>query len=696
MNNSDDRPIYRWTERAVPIALMLFMCAHTLPKAWKSLITDFPNYYLSARLAHEGYDTSRMYEWKWFEREKDHRDVDVRVIGLIPVTPFSTLFMWPITGATPLTAKRIWIVFNLMLVIPIGWMLRSMTDLSYRRIALAFALCFPFYRNLEFGQFYVVLLSLIVAACWAYLGGQEAIAGSLVAIAAACKVFPVLLFIFFLQRRSWRALTWGAVTGAAALGLSVLAFGWNVHRTYLEEILPWALRGEAMPPYEASSSISGLLHILFLFEPQWNQHPWHPSVLCYALLLPALQMLVLAPAILMIDRKDHAPERVMLEWSALLTASLAISTNPALYNFVLMVLPMCVLTALLIRRSQYGLVAILLITYIGTGLPVPATPGRMGLATLLHASRLPLILCILTLIYWLLWKDRGARGFVRDWSRLAWSVVIVLAVAFSTQSTFFRERAEQQEYAFRLPLKPQGYLNATPQTVGAGVGYVVFTLDGYLLIPMDPGAEPRDDDLSFQGGSEQLWVERARDSRSTIVNLENTSGIRIDDARDPMISTDGRSLAFVRDDHGQGRLMVRNTQASMNATDVALTPTGLNVYEASFLSDTVYAFSATADGGTPQVYVTDATHKNVPLALGESRYPALSFDGRWLAYSRFEHGAWNLSVRDQRTGMTRPIGNVPCNQIEPSWDLDSKSLLYGTDCGRSLWFTSIARRKVIP
>jgi hypothetical protein len=27
---------------------------------------------------------------------------------------------------------------------------------------------------------------------------------------------------------------------------------------------------------------------------------------------------------------------------------------------------------------------------------------------------------------------------------------------------------------------------------------------------------------------------------------------------------------------------------------------------------------------------------------------------------------------------------------------DSKTLLYSTDCGRSLWFTAIARRRVIP
>ena len=353
MDIAQHRRIACWIERGVLFLSLCYVCFHVMPRAWSGLVTDFPNYYMSARLAHEHYDTSRMYEWTWLQREKDQRAVDIRVIGLVPITPFSTLAVWPLTGFAPLTAKHIWILLNLALLGPICWMLRSMTRLSYQRIALAFSLSVPLYRNLQFGQFYVLLLLLIVAACWAYLRGYRALAGVLVAIAAACKIFPVLFFVFFLQRRDWRALAWGVITGVAAACVSVAVFGWNVHRTYLHEILPWALHGEAMPPYVPIASISGVLHRLFLFEPQWNPHPWHSSPLCYALLLPALQMLVLAPAILLIRRTDSTRSRILLEWSALLTASLTISTIPASYNFVLMALPMCVVAAVLLRRRRY-------------------------------------------------------------------------------------------------------------------------------------------------------------------------------------------------------------------------------------------------------------------------------------------------------------------------------------------------------
>jgi Glycosyltransferase family 87/WD40-like Beta Propeller Repeat len=680
---------------------------HTLPRAWKILDTDFPNYYMSAHLAHEGYDTSRMYEWPWIEREKDHRAVDIRVIGLLPITPFSTLAMWPITGLAPLAAKHIWILLNLALLVPLGWLLGSLTGLSYQRVALALALCFPLHRNLSFGQFYIVLLLLIVAACWAYLRGFSGLAGMLVAIAAMCKIFPALLFVFFLRRRDWRALTWGCLTGLAAVAASIAVFGWNVHSTYLREILPWTLHGEALPPYMANASISGVLHRLFLSEPQWNPHPWHYSPLAYALLLAGLQMLGMAPAILLIRSNDSSRTRILLEWSALVTASLAISTIPALYNFVLISFPACVLAAILLRQKQYRWLVALLIVYIGIGLPMPSSDKMTGFAALLYLIRLPLMFALLLGIYALLWRDRSPISTSRDWTRPIWAGGLVLSALVTAFSTYHRESAVRSEYAYRVPLGAEGLLNGSPRSTSAGVRYIAFTSTGYHLVPerqtqsWSGSAADVPDDLSFSNLSgkalpEDIWVEEAISPHSQIVNLQQPSQVVVNDAREPLLSADGQNLAYVRDDHGQGRLRLRRTFQSVGTSDIALTPPWLNVYEASFVSEQEYAFSAVDHGHPPQIYLRDAKHTNVPLELGESRYPALSPDGRWLAYSHLDSGGWNLWLRNQGTGATRRVGDVPCNQIEPAWEDDSKTLLYSTDCGRSLWFTAIARRRVIP
>lgn len=691
-----------WAERAVLLLLSLYLCLHTMPRAWKGLVTDFPNYYLAAQLVHEDVDTSRMYEWNWLEREKDHRGIPIRVIGLVPITPFSTLFVWPLTALKPLAAKRIWIICSLALLVPIGWMLRTMTGLSYQRIALLFALNFPLYRNLEFGQFYIVLLLLITAACWAYMRGQQTLAGGLVAVAAAAKIFPVLFIVFFLQRRAWRALTAGALVATASAILSISAFGWSVHRTYLQEILPWTLHGEAMPPYVVNASVSGILHVLFLNEPQWNPNPWHFSVLAYSILQPLLQMLLLAPAILLIRRDDGSPRRIMLEWSALLTASLAISTIPASYNFVLMVLPACVLIAILLEARRYAWLAALLAAYIGIGFPMPNPSSVKGLEIFLYTPRLPLMIGVLAGIYVHLRAGMPISGLFRGWSRIAWTAAMALSVAFTVHSTYVRERDVRKEYAYRLPLPIQGFRNANPQSSGTGVDFIAFTLDGYHLVSSEGkhlpvgGAADADDDLSFDSASGHLLVERAGIAQSTIADLLRPELAVIPGGRDPALSVDSQSLAYIRDDHGRGRLIERSFFQTDSPADVELTPATLNVFEAAFHSPTDYAFAASTENQPPRIYLTSSAGTNQDLGLGESRYPALSPDGRWLAYSHFDRGAWNLWLRDQGTGATQRIGNVPCNEIQPSWESDSKTLLYSTDCGRSLGFTAVAERRAIP
>jgi hypothetical protein len=320
----------------------------------------------------------------------------------------------------------------------------------------------------------------------------------------------------------------------------------------------------------------------------------------------------------------------------------------------------------------------------------------------LYVPRLPLMIAVLFGTYALLWRGNPKGRMVRDWWRYAWTAAMTAAVLLSARSTLHLERAEREEYAYRLPLQMQGFLNSTPRSTTNGVSYIAFTLAGYHLITegangvqTDSSGNSADDDLSFGIDFGHVLVERASDSGSRIVDLQNPSLTLVDHAREPMISTDGRDLAFLRDDHGRGRLILR-TAFPWSANEVRLTPLQWNVYEASFLSESDYAVSAAEEDALPKIFVTDATHKNVPIMIAESRYPALSPDGRWLAYSHLYHGVWNLWLRDEKSGFARRIADVPCNQIQPSWESDSKTLLYGTDCGRSVWFTAISRRKVLP
>ena len=71
-------------------------------------------------------------------------------------------------------------------------------------------------------------------------------------------------------------------------------------------------------------------------------------------------------------------------------------------------------------------------------------------------------------------------------------------------------------------------------------------------------------------------------------------------------------------------------------------------------------------------------------------------DGRWLAYSQLEDGNWHLWLRDMATGNAQQLSQAQCNNTEPAWAADSKTLYYASDCGRGLWFSVICKRRVAP
>jgi Tol biopolymer transport system component len=106
--------------------------------------------------------------------------------------------------------------------------------------------------------------------------------------------------------------------------------------------------------------------------------------------------------------------------------------------------------------------------------------------------------------------------------------------------------------------------------------------------------------------------------------------------------------------------------------------------------------SATKGDATSGLYEIRGVDHLELIPAGEARYPAISPDGRWLAFSTFRSGYWNLSLRDLDTGAMRRLTNVSCDQTFPAWLPDSRTLLYSSDCGRALGFSAICRRRFLP
>jgi hypothetical protein len=682
--------VYKRVSEGALLALLgvlgLLLLGYTLPRAWRSLNTDFPNYYLAARLVREGVDPSRAYDWIWLQREKDHRNIDQPVVGLVPITPFSTLAMWPIAGLPPLVAKHAWLILNLAFLVPIAWLMRSVTGLSLLQVGCLMGLCFPLHRNFLYGQYYVVLLGILTAACWAVQRQRNYLAGSLLALGVAVKIFPVILALHFVKKKNWAALIACLFTGILCAVASIAVFGWSLHRTYLLQVLPGTLRGEALDPYNlTSSSLSSLLHRLFIFEPQLNAHPALHAPWLFAILHPALEFALLLPALLWIDDRASSANRTSLEWSALLLATLTFTPLPASYHFTVLILPVAIICGYLVQERRSALLIIVIALYLAVGYPGWNTAPVDGWKALLHVKRLYALILLTTVALSLM--KTGTRVRPRIW----WLAGAAVALTISIVSGLKHQHDLFDDYPYRVPMGRQMFLAAQPVPQGSEIQTIALLRSGYRRTTIDDdtvrisAAVSANDELSLTVGGGQLWTEVVG-VRSI---LESSSGPSILDAESPATLSDGNELAFLREIDGRKQLFVGGQQLT--------TPTsGWNLEEIANSPNGSIVVAATKNRGESHLYSVMGVDQLELIPVGEARYPAISPDGRWLAFSTFQSGYWNLSLRNFSTSEVRRLTTVGCNQTQPAWLPDSKTLLYSSDCGRAQAFPAICKRRFLP
>jgi len=684
--------VCEWTLLAV---LLMQMGLRTAPKAWHTVGGDFSSYYLTALLTSEHYDTTRIYEWIWLQRQKDHRVIDQRIIGLIPATPFSTVFVYPFALMPALAAQHCWLVVNLGLLLATLALLRSLTGFSWNHLFLVAALSGPLRANFLLGQYYVLLLFLLTLAGWLYLGQKRFAAGLLVGLATGLKVFPIIYFLLFLRKRDWRALAGGVVACLGCFAVSILVFGWELNGIYLSQILPAAFRGEALGPYNLqAASLSSLLHRLFIYEPQLNSHPAVNIPWMFSVLHPLLQMAVVAPAIFLTAPEEHNPRRVQLEWAAVLLASLAISTAAASYLFTLLILPVVLIWGSLREEGRHLWAAVLLLLYVVAGFVGGKTDRGEGWAALAAVPRLYVLILLVMFSYLVLLRLYQHNESKRD--RTSWIFAVVVVSVVGVVTNLRHQRGLYADYKWRIAEPAKVLMASHPAVQADAIPFIALLSNGYhSAVTHGDSVELSDasneDQLAITATNGERWVERAGKESTVRSTLAGRSDIR--HAESPIASSDGRWLAFLREDRGRARISVRALD-QRDSSDKLVTPPELNVLEMSFLPDGTLVFAANF-AGRPSLFITNREGGIQSLDIGIARYPSVSPDGRWLAYSQLQRGTWNLWLRNLTNGETKRLTNAECNDTEPVWTEDSRTLVYASDCGRGLWLSALCRRRVV-
>jgi hypothetical protein len=399
--------------------------------------------------------------------------------------------------------------------------------------------------------------------------------------------------------------------------------------------------------------------------------------------------------LLWIDTGKSSPVRISLEWSALLLATLTLTPLPASYHFTVLVLPVAILCGRLIQERRRALLVLVVALYLAVGYPGWNTAPGDGWQALLHVKRLYALVLLTTVAIYLIKNGTWERS--SKWWLAGGAAVLVFSIA----SGLKHQHGLFDDYFYRLPIGQQMLLAAQPVPRVNEVDFIALLPHGYRRATMEADSivtnadNGEKDELSLTAAGDQRWTETV--GLHSALEPSSGSGPSIVDAESPASLENGNKLAFLREIGGRKHLFVRDLARPGEPDQQLTTATSpWNVEEIAISPGRSLIVSATKNKAESGLYEVRGVDQLELIPAGEARYPAISPDGRWLAFSIFQSGYWNLSLRDLSTGATRRLTNVSCDQTAPAWLPDSRTLLYSSDCGRALGFTAISMRRFLP
>ncbi len=376
------------------------------------------------------------------------------------------------------------------------------------------------------------------------------------------------------------------------------------------------------------------------------------------------QTLLFAPALLLADPGNENPDRLNLEWSAVLLGSLAISTVPAGYHFTLLILPVCLIWLAGQRFFGRAETATLLFLYAAIGYPGWKAIGTMSPWALLSVPRLYLVVLLCAFAYWLLAKQKRNAKHSRDtW---LWAGVFASSLLLSIVTGLRHQRGLYVDYFWRLPSTDSMLQSHSPTTQNNAILFTALVPDGYRT------ATQKDDSIDIDTGNiDQLavtanpierWIEETSQESTIVSSVAGREAVR--QAESPLASPDGKWLAYLREEHGRNSIWLQALEQP-RSQDRQLTPAQDNVLEMSFLPNGSIVFSSESNGGRSRFFLVNQAGAINSLGSDEARYPAISPDGHWFAFSKLQSGNWHLWLRDLHNGQTSRLTDADCNNMAP-------------------------------
>lgn len=355
---SDHRYIY-WAA-----SIWLLVGAYQLWTLRDAPIGDFANYYYASQaLTQDAAQEAQLYEPYTFNLWVNERTPEDVFVNYAPVPPLSTLVYLPIaTIADVYKAKLLFNVFGLLFFVAV--FLFGMRDQRKRQednrldsgipkpseqghidrslprwaiIIIPLVLWTPILNNFFQGQSYLYMLSFLWLGYIFWRRNKPLAAAFFWALAISLKIFPAIILLFLLLKRSYQVFGWTIAFVLVFSTLPVLELGFSTVLEYYQEILPRLFAGEINDPFTILyQSPRVFIDQLFIYDGHLNDTPLtHLPWLAHLLYL-LFQWCILGLLIQLIW-KGNLPNR--LAFGTTLLAGLLLSGYGSNYSMLLLFFP---------------------------------------------------------------------------------------------------------------------------------------------------------------------------------------------------------------------------------------------------------------------------------------------------------------------------------------------------------------------
>lgn len=243
---------------------------------WQDGRSDFSNYYAASRLLTKGDSISSFYNNEVFFK----RSIDVGVAHgakFSPFTPFTAYLFLPLTPFSELTAKRIWLIFNVLQLVILGLILKKRLHLSNQKMVfIGFIFLTPLLSNLRLGQVYLCFTLISAILVLDYRKSNKPWFEVGMTSMAAVKIFPIAFLLYRIKDKSLtRLIGLGTITLILLSAALVSHQGFEALTMYSSVFLNHlngALSGQQLHSFYYQS-MDSLLHYWFVFDAVHNPSP---------------------------------------------------------------------------------------------------------------------------------------------------------------------------------------------------------------------------------------------------------------------------------------------------------------------------------------------------------------------------------------------------------------------------------------